>query len=290
MDPDLLRLLLLVLGVLLVAGIYLWDRYKRDLPMVRNRRVAPSSDQLKDRWEADREAAEGEWVADDAMSAPHDGADHFSTSAPDTTSASGAAGPVRRALGGGFDPEPRDIGDWSSDVRGAEPSLSLDLRFDAHGDSDYLHADPTLEDDVERKLIVVHLAARGGAMIGPGIEKACAAANLAPGDMGIYHRQDAGSGKVLFSLASMVEPGTFPFDDMTGFRTPGLAMFTQLPGVRDGIEIYTEMLTAARELARLLNAEIQDDRHNKLTQQMQDHMRDSIIEHRTRVRLARSRH
>jgi FtsZ-interacting cell division protein ZipA len=49
------------------------------------------------------------------------------------------------------------------------------------------------------------------------------------------------------------------------------------------------MLTAARELARLLNAEIQDERHNKLTQQMQDHMRDSIIEHRTRVRLARSR-
>ena len=35
MDPDIVRLILAVLGVLLVAGIYFWDRYRRALPRFR---------------------------------------------------------------------------------------------------------------------------------------------------------------------------------------------------------------------------------------------------------------
>lgn len=283
MDPDLLRLLLLVLGVLLVAGIYLWDRYKHTLPRVRTRRMPPRRD-LFEAGPAD--PADG---ADAGMGQRDYRSDGHAAGDGGGLHDDPLAARARRGGASEFDPEPGDLGDWSTDPRASEPTLPLELRFDAHGGGDYLRNDPALADDVEHKLIVIHLAARAGAMIGPGIEKACAAAHLAPGDMGIFHRRDAASGRVLFSLASMVEPGSFPFDDMTDFRTPGLSMFTQLPGARDGVEIYTEMLTAARELARLLNAEIQDERHNKLTQQMQDHMRDSIIEHRTRVRLARSR-
>ena len=153
-----------------------------------------------------------------------------------------------------------------------------------------LNTDPALYDEVERKIVVINIVRRDGGLSGTMIEKACAAAGLSLGDMSIYHRQVTGSGQVLFSMASMVEPGTFPADGMAGFSTPGLTLFTQLPGIRDGIEIYDEMLAAAERLAKLLQAELQDEGHNKLTRQMQEHTRESIIEHRRKIKLARSRH
>ena len=271
MDPDLLRLLLVVLGVLLVLGIYLWDRYRRALPPARNRRVIDPS---PDRHEP-------------VISEQPDVSDSGPT---DAMAASAAAAPEPSRRQQQLDPDPEEIGDWSDSAMPADPQLSMGLHFDAHGDGDYLSTDPALADEVERKLIVIHLAARQGSIKGPALEKACAAAHLRLGDMSIFHRHDGETGQVLFSMASMVEPGAFPAADMAAFETPGLSLFTQLPGPRDGLEIYGQMLDAANKLAGLLHVEIQDDRHNKLTRQMQDHMRESIIEHRRKIRLARSRH
>jgi hypothetical protein len=39
-----------------------------------------------------------------------------------------------------------------------------------------------------------------------------------------------------------------------------------------------------------LRAEVQDERRNKLTRQMQEHTREAIIEHERKVKLARRRH
>ena len=188
-----------------------------------------------------------------------------------------------------LDPEPAEIG-WAESTTGGDPQFSMDLNFDAHDDGDYLHMDPALQDDVERKLIVLHVLGRDGDLQGPAVEKACLSAHLRLGEMAIYHYHDGASGKVLFSVASMVEPGSFPIEDMTAFRTPGLTLFTQLPGARDGLEIFESMLKAGRQLASLLQAELQDERHNKLTGQMERHMAESIIEHRRRLKLSRSRH
>jgi cell division protein ZipA len=269
MDPDLLRLLLVVLGVLLVLGIYLWDRYRRASPRAHNRRV------------------KAEPVAFDEATDDHD----RDLDASPVTVAPTPPGHEAGARVAALDPDPREIGDWSDSAAPTEPQLSMGLHFDAHGDGDYLNTNPALLGEVERKLIVMHLAAaRGGAIRGRDIERACAAVQLALGDMSIYHRHDGATGQVLFSIASMVEPGTFPADGMATFETPGLTLFTQLPGARDGTAIYADMLETADRLAGLLRVEIQDDRHNRLTRQMRDHMRESIIEHRRKLRLARSRH
>jgi len=95
---------------------------------------------------------------------------------------------------------------------------------------------------------------------------------------------------VLFSMASMVEPGTFAADELEGFSTPGLSLFTQLPGARDGVEIFDTLLATAKQLATLLDGELLDERRNKLTRQMEEHIRESVIEHRRKVNLVRSRH
>ena len=283
MDSNLVRLVLIALGVVLVVGIYLWDRYKRAAPRVRRVKRVPEAMSIDPNGLQDESPQLTEPAMDDAVeSIPEMRID-------DEAEAAGRAKPVRRAKPV-LDPDPTDLGEWSGAQTELEPQFSMDLRFDAHGESNYLHADPALADDVERKIIVINVKALDGALAGAAIEGACREVGLVHGEMSIYHRHDGGSDRVLFSMASMVEPGIFPIDDMAAFTTPGLSLFTQLPGVRDGIEIYNDMLAVGGRLATLLHAELQDERHNKLTRQMQEHTRESIIEHRHKVRLARSRH
>ena len=283
MDSNLVRLVLIALGVVLVVGIYLWDRYKRAAPRVRRVKRVPEAMSIDADGLQDESPQLTEPAMDDAVeSIPEMRID-------DEAEAAGRAKPVRRAKPV-LDPDPTDLGEWSGAQTESEPQFSMDLRFDAHGESNYLHADPALADDVERKIIVINVKALDGALAGAAIEGACREVGLVHGEMSIYHRHDGGSDRVLFSMASMVEPGIFPIDDMAAFTTPGLSLFTQLPGVRDGIEIYNDMLAVGGRLATLLHAELQDERHNKLTRQMQEHTRESIIEHRHKVRLARSRH
>ena len=284
MDPDILRLILVLLGVALVAGIYLWDRYKRAAaPLMKQRRapavgsfdVAPKQESRREEPRLGRDGERDTLVAEDLAEAIVEAPIEPSAGEPTHTT---------------LDPDPADLGDWDNTVVADESQLAMELNFDAHGDNDYLSTDPALQDEVERKIIVINLAARNTGIPGPAIEKACGALHLVLGDMSIFHRHDGGTGKVLFSIASMVEPGNFPADDMNDFNTPGLTLFTQLPGARDGVEIYDQMLATAKRLAELLDAECQDERHNKLTRQMEEHMRESIIEHRRKIRLARSRH
>jgi cell division protein ZipA len=263
MDPDLVRLILIILGVLLVVGIYLWDRYKHARPRnaVRKRRRPART------------------ATHDAPAAPARPTEPLRTDATTLREDVDAAE---------LDPEPRDLGDWSEAA--GDPQFTMDLGFDADSRADYLHSDPALRDEVEPLIVVMHLIGKGGPISGPALARAAVHQGLEPGEMSIYHRHDPAAGGVLFSVASMVEPGVFPFDDMSGFETPGLALFTQLPGVRDGLEIYAQMLQTAQGLAAELGAELQDERRNKLTRQMQEHTRETITEHRRRIQLARSRH
>lgn len=282
MDPDLVRLILIVLGVALVVAIYLWDRLKHAAPRHRPRRrnvAMPADPSAPDEALVHREEPSLNDVPETVAAMPSEVAE--ARPAPRAHRAD-AVSPL--------DPEPVALDSWATPGRDDAPQFSMDLSFDAHGDSDYLNTDPALLNDVERKIVVVNVVARDGGFSGGALDRACNGAGLVPGEMSIYHHHDPRSGRVLFSMASMVEPGTFPLDDMAGFVTPGVSLFTQLPGARDGVEIYDTMLATGKHLAKLLQGELQDERHNKLTRQMEEHTRESIIAHRHKIRLARSRH
>ena len=282
MDPDLIRLILLVLGALLVAGIYLWDRYKRTQPGPRPGRQSPSTEALDCPMIDPDESGRAEPSMTDAVeSIPEMRADE----GPAAGDTGGSDVPPRPAS----EPDSGDVGDWSNATGDEHVQFSMDLNFDAHQDGDYLNRDPALNDEVERKIVVLNLVARDGTIAGDLIERTCKSVGLAPGDMSIYHCQDPSNGRTLFSMASMVEPGSFPLTDMAGFKTPGLCLFTQLPGARDGIEIYDQMLSTAQRLSERLGADLLDEQHNHLTRQMQEHIRESIVEHRRRIQLERSR-
>ena len=281
MDPDVVRLILVLLGILLVAGIYLWDRYKRAMPRPRAPKRAVKAMSM-DAQSVPVNRAAGR--AEPRLDAIPPADDH------DALQGSVALDPGTGRTGVVPDPEPPAPGEWVAEKPDQASQAALDLRFDAHGDGDYLATDPALYDDIERLIVVVNLAAPEGGFSGAAIEKACTAAGLEFGDMSIYHFHEPASGRVMFSMASSVEPGSFPSDNMAHFTTPGLSLFAQLPGVCDGIQVYDQLLQTAHRLAGLLRAEVQDERRNKLTRQMQEHTREAIIEHQRRIKLARRRH
>ncbi len=98
------------------------------------------------------------------------------------------------------------------------------------------------------------------------------------GHMNIFHRMDAGSKKVQFSVANIVEPGTFEMADMETIRSPGLCFFLQLPGPENPLEAFENMLSAARGVAAELNGELKDEQRSFMTPQTEEHYRQRILE------------
>ncbi len=100
--------------------------------------------------------------------------------------------------------------------------------------------------------------------------------------MDIFHARDE-DGVRSFSMANIVKPGTFSFDAMETFESPGLMLFAQLDGALRDMEVLDEMLAAARQLATGLDGEVLDEARNPLTVQQEEVLRARIMEHGMRV-------
>jgi cell division protein ZipA len=100
------------------------------------------------------------------------------------------------------------------------------------------------------------------------------------GDMNIFHRHqdNAGNGKVTFSLANIMNPGTFDLDNMESFNTQGVSLFMTLPNAGDAFVVFEHMLNAAKQLALEFNGQLLDDKRNVMTKQTEQHYTGKIRE------------
>lgn len=100
------------------------------------------------------------------------------------------------------------------------------------------------------------------------------------GDMDIFHRHidSSGSGKVLFSLANMFNPGTFDLDNMNKLSTRGVSLFMTLPGPGDALQNFNLMHNAAKKLANEFSGQVLDGQRSVLTVQTVRHYVDKIRE------------
>lgn len=154
---------------------------------------------------------------------------------------------------------------------------------------------PAEPEDVEvpEMIIVFFLMARDSVFSGADIALAMERYGLLPGTQGIYEysaEDDQGRDKVLFSVASAVEPGLFDFENMADFNSPGLVAFMQLPGPVDSVDGFDRMVMLIQQMAEFLNAEIHDDKHSVVTLQTLGHLREKIREHELRVQLVKQPH
>ena len=170
-----------------------------------------------------------------------------------------------------------------------DSQFALDFDFAATNDEPEVEPE-VYEDnpDLPKKIVQINVMRKSGPFSLAEIQRAAKEVDLHYGEMGIYHRETAAK-RVLFNMASMVEPGTFPQGKKADFATPGLTLFAQIPGPRDGIVVFSDMLMTAERMATMLDAVLYDDTRSKLTRQSIDHTRDSIAEHLRKVAILKNK-
>jgi cell division protein ZipA len=102
-------------------------------------------------------------------------------------------------------------------------------------------------------------------------------AGLRHGQFGIFHAHstDEPDG-VLFSIANLVEPGTFDLAALSRSRLPGVSLFMLLPGPGSASDTLDAMLATARKLATALDGELLDEHGSSLSVQRERYIRDEI--------------
>ncbi|GGI84599.1 cell division protein ZipA [Shewanella gelidii] len=129
-------------------------------------------------------------------------------------------------------------------------------------------AEEQLGDPVD--VLVLHLVAKEGEVLdGAELLQCLLTLNFKFGDMNIFHRHqdNAGTGKVIFSLANMVKPGIFDPDNMEQFTTPGVVLFLTLPCYGDALMNFSNMLNSVQQLADDLGARVLDGERQAWSEQ-----------------------
>ncbi len=162
------------------------------------------------------------------------------------------------------------------------------------GDTDTIdntesNAKHTESDPIEPEVLAISVIAPQGQIIsGAALLPTLLTLGMKYGDMNIFHRHqdNAGNGKVTFSLANALNPGTFDLDNMESFVTQGVSLFMTLPNAGNAFEVFDQMLLAAKQIANEFNAQLLDDKRSVLTKQTEQHYISRIREFERKSRIA----
>ena len=131
---------------------------------------------------------------------------------------------------------------------------------------------------VEELIVINVLAGRGEHFIGDTIFTVLGGKGLKFGNMNIFHRADPVTRVASYSVANVVEPGTFDMADMEAFRSPGLSFFLQLPGPENPVHVFEDMMVVARQVASELGGELKDEQRSFMTPQTVEHYRQRVAD------------
>jgi len=129
------------------------------------------------------------------------------------------------------------------------------------------------------EVLVCNVMAREGSELhGDDLLEALITSGLKFGEMNIFHKRfrGTGNGPVIFSVANILNPGTFDLNAMAEFRTIGVSLFLALPSPINNLEAFEQMLDVAIHLKESLDGELKDDHRNVMTAQTIEHYRQRI--------------
>jgi len=129
------------------------------------------------------------------------------------------------------------------------------------------------------EVLVLNVVARPNHEIaGVDLLQVLLANQLRFGDMAIFHRHVDGAARspVLFSVANLVNPGTFDLNRISEFSTRGVCFFMTLPSVGNNMQAFDKMLEAAQQVRIALDADLKDDNRSVMTAQTIEHYRQRV--------------
>jgi len=147
------------------------------------------------------------------------------------------------------------------------------------GQQDDFSENKTVQNDVVDKnavndIIVLYILPKPNQiLIGSQINSAAQAMGLSFGEMNVFHFMD--DSRSVFSLANMLEPGSFDADTIHDLKTTGLTVFMQMH-VGDPLDDLTEMLQRSYQLAGLLDARLCNHKREPLTEQDAENYRTQV--------------
>lgn len=172
-----------------------------------------------------------------------------------------------------------------------EPSLSdepegLDSTDGQDGELPQISVDPDAEPEPatqEQKIITLRIVAgEHSSFAGDELALSLRGIGMRHGKFGIFHRYEGvDQNKIIFSVASLVEPGSFDLSNLKEQEIPGISLFMVLPGPVDGAEAFELMMVAARALSQSMKAELLDESGSTLSVQRERYMREEIIQYQT---------
>jgi len=166
--------------------------------------------------------------------------------------------------------------DESGYAEAASDAIAGDVEVSASGSQ----TDPEQAKNSQRlkDIIVLYILPKGDpqnqhALQGAQINSSAQAMGLSFGDMSIFHYTV--NGRNVFSLANMLEPGSFDPETIHDLKTSGLTVFMQLHK-GDPMDDLTEMLQRSYQLAGLLDARLCNHKRETLTEQDAENYRQQV--------------
>ena len=249
---DNLRLILLLIGCLLVLGIYLWDIFFR--------REARGGDMLE--------------AADDL---PDLGADH--------ASATGRAGlgsllaTSRDARLGGDERLAMSLNPWWE--TGSAEVVTGPVPAEQGRAADSTAGDGPRDQEESEGLLILHIVSPDETGFnGVSIREAATGVGMVFGRMDIFHHFGSGGPEAAepwFSMANMYEPGAFDRGRMAELQTRGLVVFMYPPSAPEPGAVFDLFLDSTQTMAHALGGEILTAERAPLTLAATTALREGVI-------------
>jgi cell division protein ZipA len=174
-----------------------------------------------------------------------------------------------------------------------EPALPAEAMIEEQFETSSFKADrdPEIEEvkavdpSLEEVFVINVISKNKDGFSGAKLLEILLACDVRYGDMDIFHRSEAkqAGGKHQFSVANLVEPGTFNLDGMRHMKTPGIAFFMRLPGPSNAMNAFDAMVETAECIVRNLGGEMHDQHKSVMTKQTISHDRERVSEFERRL-------
>ena len=253
---DNLRLVLLLIGCLLMLGIYLWDIFFR------------------------REARGGEDMLEAVDDLPDPGADqHGNASTTGRASLGSLLAESRDARLGGDERPAMPLNPWWETGGAAVATDPVPAEQGRAADS--TAGDRRRDQEEGEGLLILHIVSPDETGFnGVSIRRAAVGAGMVFGRMDIFHHFGSGrpqAAEPWFSMANMYEPGAFDQGAMAELQTRGVVVFMYPPTGPAPGAVFDLFLEATRRMARALGGEILTAERAPLTVAAATALREDVI-------------